>query len=180
MGYFRLEGKDMDQYYVLGTVLQYVPAEDDRFTVIQDGDMNVTLDPRDQIQQHDFVKIVRRDGMFVFVKDAPTGPSDLVTPGSKAEAGFSDIVNAVVEITEAAVARNLQGRNLKQDVIGTIRAAMKAKQRLGGRSSALSTAQRQARNGSMLLIKAIESLKDNRYARVMSVNKDGKAIIRKK
>ena len=95
-------------------------------------------------------------------------------------AGGTDIVNAVVEITEAAAGRGLQGRDLKQDVIGTIRVAMKAKQRLGGRSSALSAAQCQARNGSMLLIKAIESLKDNRYARVMSVNKDGKAILRKK
>lgn len=178
VGYVSLPSKNMDDYVLLGLTRAYVPAGEDTFVVIQEGDVHVKLDPHDKIRQHDSVKVVRRNGCFAIVKAGETGPASLVVPGSKAEVGLSALVASIILEAEAAAAAGLRGRPAQDRVLANIRTAMKAKDRLGSRSNALSAAQRQGRNGAKLLIKAIEALQSSHLGKVVAVKNDGAAVIR--
>lgn len=180
MGYYDLAGKDASKYHLLGVTQNYVSVEERRFVVIQGGDIHAKLDPMERINVHDKVKIVSRNGGSAFVKADEVDAGFLVESSSKASRGFADLTNAIIDEAAAALGANnpTQIANAKRAVSGSLMRSFKAKDRLGRRSTSISTTGRAARNGVNLIIKAIRDMEYESYGTVMEIGKDNIAKIR--
>jgi len=171
VGYWDMEGKDMDEYVVLGVTQIMVPADQDELTVVQSGEISVAVDPYDKLEKHDRVKIERRNGRGVIVKAADIGPEFLVAPGSNANQGLGMLAGAIAEAAIAGLNPNAgQIRQAKADAALFVRNAMKAKKPVGARA-ALAKGVREAQDGSRLLIQAIKMANTGVFGKITKMGK---------
>lgn len=169
-GYHNLSEVDQTDLMFLGFVMLTVPADQEEYTVIQSGDVITDVNLHDKLKKHDLVKPVIRNGVASLTKAEPFGPASLVEPNTQASEGFGKLVGAISDVVADTLgASAADKRRARTEAATFVRAAMKAKNKIGSRVP-LASGVREAQNGTKLMLKAIRSANKEIYGRVMMID----------
>lgn len=175
-GYHKFCDVDKSSLKFLGTVMLFVPADQDEYTVIQAGDIVADVELGEKFQKHDLVAPMIRNDTALFVKVNEIEPDFLVQPNTRASEGFGKIVNAIADaVSEDLNLTAAQRRQVRTTASGFVRNAMKTKIRMGSRVTVMNGV-REAQNGAQLLLKAIKEDNARAYGRITSIDNKKKRM----